>query len=75
MGETEKPLPNDVVVYFTEFTPFEFRNKITDEEGKLNPDDILAGDLLKIDLYALEDTGDILPTKYWVEHVRKVTDN
>ncbi|MCB1219210.1 MAG: hypothetical protein H7A35_05810 [Planctomycetales bacterium] len=75
VGETEKPLPNDVVVYFTEFTPFEFRNKITDEEGKLNPDDILAGDLLKIDLYALEDTGDILPTKYWVEHVRKVTDN
>ncbi|MCB1186414.1 hypothetical protein KDL29_04525 [bacterium] len=75
VGETEKPLPNDVVVYFTEFTPFEFRDKINDTEGKLNPDDILAGDLLKIDLYALEDTGDILPTKYWVEHVRKVIDN
>ncbi|MCB1216675.1 hypothetical protein KDL44_04745 [bacterium] len=75
VGEVEKPLPNDVVVYFTEFTPFEFRDKINDIEGKLNPDEILAGDLLKIDLYALEDSGDILPTKYWVEHVRKVIDD
>ena len=77
IGDMEFDLPSDVIVYITEFTYFEERlrdDPDIDDRYPIDPDAILAGDILKIDLYALEDSAELLPTKYWVEKVQRFID-
>lgn len=80
IGDIETDINGQVTLTFSELSHFEERIRTDlNEEGKpyteLDPSTIVAGDKLEVELYALEDTAMLIPSKYWTENVRRTIDN
>ena len=79
-GNIETDVDGHVTLTFSELSHFEERIRTDlNEDGEpfteLDPSTIVAGDKLEVELYALEDTAMLIPSKYWTENVRRTIDN
>jgi len=76
VGDFEEPLPDPLVLYFSETTQFEEKIKTEgdDIEQDIDPSTIMPGDEVEVELYRLDDTTGQLPEVYWIEKIDRRID-